>query len=148
MRVMKRWFPLAATLALGILLGAVLARTTERRVDPTLRTSLAVNDQAVAALVAARVKQIVWTDADGLVSHYQVAGGPAANRALTLIGRTPLEVPDDHGSATLATVNVAGGKATVAWVSRTDRRPFGEDLWRVDCRVVTVVVEPTTRPAR
>ena len=138
----------AAALLLGVALGVIITRAAAKRTPPnppTLVTSLAVGDPAVAALVAARVAVIDWPSADGTVTRYALVGGPSMNRTLTLVGRAPTELPDDHGVATLAAVDVAGGTATVAYLSRFDHAAFGKELTTVECRVVTVRVKPAGR---
>ena len=140
---MARPILVAAALLLGVALGIFLTRAAAKRTLPnpsTLTTSLAVGDPEVAALVAARVAAIDWPNADGTTTHYAVVGGPSVNRTLTLVGRAPLDVPDDHGVVTLAVVDVAGGTATVAYLSQFDHAAFGKNETTITCRVVTVPV--------
>ncbi len=139
-RVLKIAAVLWVGIAVGVVIGIAFTRGPTPPPAPGVRASLAVGDATVAAFVALRVKTIEWTDAGGAVRRYAVVGGPSENRTLTLVGRTPLELPDEHGVVTLAAVGVANGVATVAWMSSFDPASFGGGPETVDCRVVTVPV--------
>ena len=140
---MKRPFQLISVLTIGIVLGIVLGTLCSRTVPKSrtvVATSLALNDNAAKQFIIHRVKAIEWATATGSVSTYRVGPAPASSQYITLVGRTSQSLPDDHGSTTLAVLDVVGGKAIVAYLLEFDHGAFGKNLVTVDCRVVEIDV--------
>lgn len=128
-------------LAIGVGLGCLGSCAAKRTSPgPAVQSSLSVNDDWTTQFLRNRLKAIEWTDGEKTVS-LQPANAPASpNQNITLVGRTPLTLPDDHSSMTIQVVNVTNNVATIASVSQFHHASFGKNLITIDCRVVELEV--------
>ena len=136
---MRRSLVLVGVLGLGTVVGMIVTRAVVRPpMASIVKTSFVSGDDAAKRSILARVKAIQWPSSDGAVSLSPDGGSWTPNQDITLIGRTPQTLPDDHGSVTLAVINVSGDTADVVSLSEFHHGSFGENVVTVDCRVVEV----------
>ena len=138
---MKQIMPFLAVFGVGIIIGACSCALVKPRHEcPNLETSLKVNDPGTARFLTNRIKTLEWPNADGTVSRYSVGDESAPNRNLTMSGREPLSLPDDHGHMTLTLVEIRDNKAKIAYVNEFYHMSFGKNLITVDCGIVEIDV--------
>lgn len=142
---MRRFLALFVVFGLGAVLGGVVGAAAgmhlvPQPVEPTIQSSLVLDDLDTKRFVVARVKSLEWGHEDGSVSHYRIAAPASPNQNVTLKGRMPETIPDHHGKTELALIDLADGKATVAVLWDFDHRSFGKNLRTIDCRIVEVDV--------
>jgi len=138
---MRRALLLVAVFGAGIILGACSGVLLKPRHEcPGVQTAFKLNDPGYAAFIANRIKTLEWPNTDGTVTRFGVGDESAPTRNLTIKGKEPLSIPDDHGHTTLALVEIRENKAEIAYMSEFHHLSFGKNLVTVDCGIVELDV--------
>lgn len=138
---------IVAIAVLSVLTAMTFFRGSKQQPQPDHRVEaeLKIDDNRFKEFIQRRIASITVSQPDGTLITYDVISEKPKIQDLALTAEKKLTLPDHHGFTELALVSVDDHKATIAYLTKTDFRSFGDNTTSVHAGVVTIDVQ-TTNP--